>query len=68
MVYGSAVGQRSFNCLGRTYVFEPDTRVVLELIYNPNDKGAVGNFFSSKKHRIDEISGAIYKVKPEFMK
>lgn len=56
------------NCIGTTYVFEPESKLVLEIIHNPGDRGALNNFFSKKKHKIDEISGVIYKVKDHFIK
>lgn len=61
------MGTRVMNCIGRSYIFEPESRLCLECIYNPHDKGAITNFFSKKKHKIDEISGAIYKVKSSFI-
>ena len=60
---GLAIGQRILNCQNRAYVYEPKSRLVCEIIYNPHDKGTIGNMFS--KHMIDEISGAIYQVKKE---
>jgi hypothetical protein len=67
-VYCTAIGQRSINAVGRGYLFEPESRYVVEIIYNPNDAGIIGNLFSSKKVMVDEISGAIYKVKPDVIK
>ena len=63
-VYNLVIGNRMLNAIGRAYIFEPDSRTVCEIIYNPYDKGVIGNLFSKKTHKIDEIAGAIYKVKP----
>ena len=62
---GTALGERQFNATGRCFIFDAVSRVVCEIIYNPNDKGLIGNLFSKKSHKIDEIAGAIYRVKPE---
>ena len=63
MFYGISIGQRYLNLQNRAHVYEPKSRLVCEIIYNPHDKGTIGNIFS--KHMIDEISGAIYQVKKE---
>ena len=52
------------NTNGRAYVYEPESRIVCEIIYNPFDKGILEALFSKNTHKIDEIAGAIYKVKP----
>ena len=63
-VYNTIFGSRSLNCYGRAFVFEPKSNLILELIYNPNNAKGLGSLFQ-KKHEIDEVSGAIYRVKPE---
>jgi hypothetical protein len=67
MLYGTAIGQRYINCIGRAYVYEPKSRLVCEIIYNPNDKGIIESIFSKKNNKIDEISGAIYQVNEDFI-
>ncbi|EAS07102.1 oxysterol-binding protein (macronuclear) [Tetrahymena thermophila SB210] len=66
-LFNTAIGQRSLNCFGRAYVWEPKSNLVLELIYNPNGSSGLSSLFS-KKSVIDEVSGAIYKVKPHVIK
>lgn len=48
-------------------MYEPKSRLCCEIIYNPHDKGTIGNMFSKHHNMIDEISGAIYQVKKEFI-
>jgi Oxysterol-binding protein len=63
-LFGVIIGQRFLNATDRAFVFEPESRLACELIYNPFDKGVIGNLFSNKKNKIDEVVGAIYKLKP----
>ncbi|KRX03923.1 hypothetical protein PPERSA_12128 [Pseudocohnilembus persalinus] len=67
IIYNLLIGQRYMNCIGRVYTLDPETRLVAEVIYNPNDKGTISNLFSKSKVKIDEIGGAIYKVKQEIV-
>lgn len=46
LIYGTAFGTRKLNCVGKILIFEPKSRIVCEVIYNPNDKGIIGNLFS----------------------
>jgi len=68
MLYNVVVGQRYINAVYRCFTFEPESRLACEIILNPNDKGIIGNLFNKKNYKIDEFSGAIYKVKPDFLK
>ena len=51
---GITMGTRITDAMGRAWAFEPKSRQVLEVILNPNDKGAVGNFFTSN-YKKDEL-------------
>ncbi len=48
-ISGIVLGDRKLNSYGRTYAFEPDSGLILEIIYNPFDKGGFGSFFSGSK-------------------
>lgn len=63
-MYNLTIGQRYLNSTGRAYIFEPKNCLVLEIIYNPNNASGISSLFS-KKYAIDEIQGALYRVKPE---
>lgn len=66
ILYGTTIGERKINCQGRGFAFEPESRLLCEVLFNPNDSGFLGNIFSSNKnHKIDEIGGAIYRVKKD---
>lgn len=56
-VYNILFGQRYMNCVGKFYCFEPESRLVAEVLYNPNDKGGLTGIFSGGKNKIDEIGG-----------
>jgi len=47
MIYG----KRILNSVGKTYIFEPESNLVLEMIHNPGDKGTIGNLFSNKNKK-----------------
>lgn len=69
MLLGTAIGERKINCCGRGFAFEPESRLLCELLFNPFDNGGIlGSLFSSQRsHKMDEIGGAIYRVRPEVM-
>jgi hypothetical protein len=67
-INGTAIGERKLNAYGRTYVFEPDSGLILEIIYNPFDKGSLGSFFSNSKAKADQVNGWLYKISQDAMK
>lgn len=68
IMYGTAIGERKVNCCGRGFAFEPESRLVCEIIFNPYENSMFDNLFNSEKsHKIDEIGGAIYRVKKPVM-
>ncbi|CAD8073577.1 unnamed protein product [Paramecium sonneborni] len=63
MLYGVLLGQRSVNCHKRSYCFQPDNQLLVEITFNPKDKNA--GFFSSSSQKIDQFIGKVCKVTPE---
>lgn len=62
-ISGITLGDRIMNCVGRAFAFDAESNLVCEVIFNPYDIGAFSNVFSKNPHKIDQISGAIYRVK-----
>ncbi|CAD8206494.1 unnamed protein product [Paramecium octaurelia] len=62
MLYGVLLGQRSVNCHKRSFCFQPEHQLLMEIIFNPKDKSS--SFFSSSQQKIDALVGKICKVTP----
>ncbi|CAD8071612.1 unnamed protein product [Paramecium primaurelia] len=63
MLYGVLLGQRSVNCHKRSYCFQPEHQLLVEITFNPKDKNA--GFFGSSSQKIDQFIGKVCKVTPE---
>ena len=49
------MGKRLFYFVDKLRAYEPKQNYYAELTFNPDDKGMIGNFFSSKNVEIDKV-------------
>jgi hypothetical protein len=68
VINGTAVSTRYLNFFSKAIAFEKNNNLLCEITFNANEIGGFGGLFQKKEsYSIDEIGGAIYKVKPEII-
>jgi len=53
------MGKRLFYFVDKLRAYDPKHNFYAELVFNPDDKGMIGNFFSAKSVEIDKV---MYKL------
>lgn len=64
LLSGIVMGQRGFNFFSKAFAYNKEENLFCEIIFNINEIGGFKGLFQKKDYFIDEIGGAIYKVKP----
>lgn len=68
VIHGAAVGTRYLNFYSKAFAFEKTHGLLCEIVFNVNEIGGFSGLFQKKEsYSIDEIGGAIYKVRPEII-
>lgn len=66
IIHGAAVGTRYLNFYAKALAFDRVNNLLCEVLFNVNEVGGFSGLFQKKEsYSIDEIGGAIYKVKPD---
>jgi len=65
---GTTMGKRLFYYVDKLRAYDPKHNFYAEILFNPDDKGTVGNLFSRQTVEVDKATGTIYQLKPEAMK
>lgn len=62
MITGLVIGKRVFNWAGVMTFMDPENRLFLEIVLNPEKKGSISGMFSKSTTTSDYFKGTIYKV------
>lgn len=65
IINGTAMGQRCFNFFSKAIAYEKENNYLCEILFNVNEVSGLKGLFQRKDYFLDEIGGAIYKVKPD---
>lgn len=62
IIAGTLMGERNFKWLGTMHFMDERSGLRLDLLFNPDAKGAVARFFSSQKSPCDAVRGSVVRT------